>query len=172
MNARRLTSATLAALYAVTAALLMSSATALAARGHVFDKSFGASGGGGGEFNGPAGVAVNESTGDVYVVDESNDRVEWFSATGGYLGEFNGSGTFEVEGKVEEGAPAPPAPLSAPEGIAVDNDPLSPSFGDVYVIDTGNKVIDKSVRRANTSGQISEANGSNLWSRIWRRGRR
>ena len=84
----------------------------------------------------PWGVAVSEAgaaKGDVYVVDRGHKRVEYFSATGVYLGQFNGrdapAGAFET----------------LQEGIAVDNDPSSPSFGDVYVADarTSEVLIDK-----------------------------
>ena len=72
---------------------------------HKFQRSFGSAGSGLGQFNEPWGVAVNDSTGlapaagDVYVVDSGNNRVERFSASGLFLGWFDGSGTYEVEGK-------------------------------------------------------------------------
>ena len=115
--------------------------------------SFGSEGSGPGQFKEPVGVAVNDSSeplvqpaaGDVYVVDKGNDRVERFSSTGVYLGQFDGSGTFEVEGKVETGAAAPTGAFSSPEEVAVDNsdNPLDPSAGDVYVLDNGHDVVDK-----------------------------
>jgi hypothetical protein len=40
-----------------------------------------------GELNEPAGVAVNEATGNVYVADKGDNRVEWFSPTGAFEGE-------------------------------------------------------------------------------------
>jgi DNA-binding beta-propeller fold protein YncE len=80
--------------------------------------------------SGPTGIAVNQSTGDVYVVDQGNERVEYFSSTGAYLGKWNGSAT-------------PAGEFSSPESIAVDNDPSSASYGDVYVVDVGDDVIDK-----------------------------
>jgi hypothetical protein len=78
-------------------------------------------------------VAVNDETGDVYVVDKGHNRVEEFNATGtAVLAEFNGS-------------VGPPQPFSAPEAIAVDNSGsgVDPSKEDVYVADTGHGVIDK-----------------------------
>ena len=58
--------------------LALSSAPALAAgeQGHVFSVAFGHAGSGDGEFSGAAGIAVDEATGDVYVVDgaEQPDR--------------------------------------------------------------------------------------------------
>src|ERR1700677_2072438 len=99
--------ATLGAL--LLALLVASSAQALEV--HRLQGSFGSAGAAPGEFERPAWMAVNDSTnaiaepaaGDVYVVDRNNNRVERFSATGTYLGQFNGSGTYEVEGKVETG---------------------------------------------------------------------
>jgi hypothetical protein len=70
--------------------LAFSAAPASATLGYGFTSSFGKEGSGTGEFNGPRGVAVNEATGDVYVVDTGNNRVEYFSSTGAYVGEFNG----------------------------------------------------------------------------------
>jgi DNA-binding beta-propeller fold protein YncE len=80
--------------------------------------------------SGPTGLAVNQGTGDVYVVDQGNERVEYFSSAGAYLGKWNGSAT-------------PAGEFSSPESIAVDNDSSSASDGDVYVVDVGNDVIDK-----------------------------
>jgi hypothetical protein len=143
MRARRLT---LTVLGVLAGGLVFSSAPALAATVHVFSSSFGSATSTPPDpapLSGPSGVAVNDATDDVYVVDKGNNRVERFSSTGSYLGYFNGSGTFEVEGKVETGKPAPPQPLESPEGVAVDNDLSSPSVGDVYVVDTHNNVIDK-----------------------------
>ena len=41
--------------------------------------SFGASGRTGGAFKGPASVAINHSTGDVYVADRQNNRIQEFT---------------------------------------------------------------------------------------------
>ena len=52
-------------------------ALALSQRGHAFSFSFGkTTPAEGGSLLHPGGVAVNESTGDVYVVDAGNNRVE------------------------------------------------------------------------------------------------
>jgi DNA-binding beta-propeller fold protein YncE len=53
-------------------------ALALSQRGHSFGFAFSEKGEGLGQLSGPAGVAVNESTGDVYVVDAGNQRIERF----------------------------------------------------------------------------------------------
>jgi NHL repeat len=130
---------------------------------HTTGTPFGGPGSGPGEFNGLAGVATNNATGDVYVVDSGNNRVERFRATGAYLGQFNGSGTYEVEGgKVETDFLTPPGPLSGPEGIAVDNDPSSPSYQDVYVADPSISAIDKFGPTGEYKSQITGADGGNL----------
>jgi hypothetical protein len=150
---------------------LMFGSSAPALEVHVYSASFGepctGEPCGNGQFKSPVGVAVNDSltqptAGDVYVVDQSDHRVERFSSTGAYLGQFDGSGTFEVEGKVETGPAAPSGALVAPEWIAVDNstDPLDPSAGDVYVTDNGHNVIDKFSATGAYLGQITgEASG-------------
>lgn len=165
----------LAALCAVTAALFVSTTPALALGGkHIFSGSFG--GAGTSTLSEPAGVAVNESSGDVYVVDKGNNRVEYFTASGGYLGQFNGSGLLLGEGS---GVPHGvfPGQFSSPEAIAVDNacqrhtpeltevttptcNEFDPSNGDVYVADTGHKVIDKFSASGAYLGQLTEADGA------------
>jgi DNA-binding beta-propeller fold protein YncE len=94
-------------------------ASALIHRGHVFGSTFGAAGTGAGQFNGPSGVAVDEASGDLYVVDAGNERVEIFSP------DSEGKYTFTSEFKVR-----------SPTAIAVDNStsPSDPSSGDVYVV--------------------------------------
>lgn len=102
----------------------------------------------------PTWVAVNESTGDVYVVDRGNSRVEYFSSTGSYLGQFNGSST-------------PAESFSSPGQIAIDNScyqgglsepeckESDPSADDVYVIDRDHNVIDKFTASGVYLGQIA-----------------
>ena len=141
----------LAALLVLGVCVFVASPVAFAKRVYVPGVSFGGKGSGVGQFDEPVGVAANQSVdsltdpaaGDVYVVDKGNDRVERFSATGEYKGQFDGSGAFEVEGKAETGVPAPTGRFSAPEQIAVNDDESSPSFGDVYVADAGHDAIDK-----------------------------
>jgi hypothetical protein len=114
--------------------------------------TFGTEGSGPGEFKEPTGIAVNESAGlepgagDVYVVDTGNNRIERFGVTGTYLGEFNGNGIFEVEGKVEKSTAAPTGQILMPDGIAVDDSEKTlledPSADDVYVTDVGHDALD------------------------------
>jgi DNA-binding beta-propeller fold protein YncE len=157
--------------------LAFSAVPAMAARGHELSGTIGEPGSAPGQLNAPSAVAVNEATGDVYVLDEGNGRVEWFGSTGVFKGQFNGSGTFEVEGETKTGT-HPEHPFSFTgetqvSGIAVDNacalqglselttpkcHEADPSNGDVYVSDPGHKVIDKFDARGEYLGQITEAN--------------
>src|SRR5262245_29458307 len=84
--------------------------------------SFGSAGSGPGQFQAPVGVAVNQSTGDVYVADSGNARVQKFDATGTFIA-ASGAGQ-----------------LSNPTSIAVDSSG-GPSNGDVYVGDAGPNVV-------------------------------
>jgi DNA-binding beta-propeller fold protein YncE len=98
-------------------------ASAIEQRGHVYDQSlsFGAPGKGPGYFKHPAGIAVDEATGDFYVADRENDRVQEFEP------KLNAEGkpTWVREFKV-------PYPVY----VAVDDSTSAsdPSKGDVYVI--------------------------------------
>jgi WD40-like Beta Propeller Repeat len=153
MIARRSISMALVWLCAGAGGLSLWSAPALAQRMHAFSTSFGGAGTGDGQLSRPGALAVNEATGDVYVIDRGNDRVEIFSATGAYVGQFNGSaaptGTFSW-------LTSGPGSVLREGSIAVDNskNPLDPSKGDVYVTDEGHKVIDKFTASGQYIGQI------------------
>lgn len=85
--------------------------------GNRLTKEWGGLGIGNGQFNTPRGVAVNWTTGDVYVADTNNNRVQKFNADGVYQTQWGG--------------------FNKPWGISVD------SAGSVYVADTYNKRIQK-----------------------------
>jgi WD40-like Beta Propeller Repeat len=92
-------------------------ASALLQRGHVFGGSFGAHGAGEGELLAPTDVAVDETSGEVYVVDGGGERVEVFRPGGGgyeFVSEFK---------------------VHSPGAIALDNSVSAsdPSRGDVFV---------------------------------------
>jgi sugar lactone lactonase YvrE len=135
-----------------TTVLLGFTTPALATPAHEFSGEF--NGGAGHEFNDPTGIAVNNATGDVYVVDKGNNRVEEFNREGGFLAEFKGSGT---------------TALSEPEAIAIDNSgetaSAHPSVGDVYVTShvevagESKGVVDKFSSSGAYLGQITEAEG-------------
>jgi DNA-binding beta-propeller fold protein YncE len=130
--------------------MVLAAASAQAGEIHIFSGSFGSKGTGSGQFEEPTGVAVNDVTHNVYVVDTNNDRVEEFNATGSsVLGEFNGSAT-PSKAFLSPGGPS---------GIAVDNSGKpaleDPSVGDVYVIDRGHHVIDKFSENGAYLGQLT-----------------
>jgi hypothetical protein len=145
----------------VLAILACSSVPALALPEYAFTGSFGAAGAGPGQFKEPTAVAVDEANGDVYVVDQGNNRVEYFTVTGEYIGQFTGSasptGAFSWPVHLEEagGNLNFPGWNRTPGAIAVDNDSGSPSFGDVYVADTGHHVIDKFSATGEYKGQLT-----------------
>jgi DNA-binding beta-propeller fold protein YncE len=148
MNAaRRFTLAALASLCALTG-LLLASAPALALNVHTFSGSFGKEGSENGQLEQPDGVAVNDQTHDVYVVDRGNNRVEEFTSAGAYIGQFNGSAS-------------PTGAFDEPTWVAVDNSGnlLDPSAGDVYVIDRGHGVIDKFNAAGVYEGQLTTGAG-------------
>jgi hypothetical protein len=172
MNTRRLLLSVFAtALGVLTLTLTLAVGPALAAREYHpgIPSSFGSAGSEPGQFDEPSGLAVNNSTGlepgagDVYVLDRGNKRVERFGAGGEYKGQFNGGGEFEVEGKKETGAAAPTGSFSFEtslgNGIAVDNSGKTkledPSAGDVYVVDSGHRVVDEFSALGGYEGQLT-----------------
>ncbi len=155
-----------AALCVLAGTPLLCSATALAGEGLGVTATFGSSSSTTPDpepLSKPDGVAANQSSGDVYVVDRGNNRVEYFSSSGGYEGSFNGSGN-----------PGFPEGFSSPTAIAVDNacfyqklgDPECqtkyPSNGDVYVVDTEHGVIDKLSATGSWISQLSGFSGGLL----------
>ena len=110
-RARRL--ASLVAISGVIIGTLASTAQA----GFFPSGQFGSSGSANGQFSTPEGVAVDQATGDVYVADHVNNRVERFDPTGNYLSQFQ---------------------VSGPAGVAIDQ-----ATGDLYVTELDNDVVDK-----------------------------
>ena len=92
----------------------------------------------------PNGVAIEEKTGDVYVIDAGNHRIEKFSPSGEFLlmfgAEVNATNHGNVCTAAESCQPGvtgtTPAAFQNPAFIAVDNSSGS-SAGDVYVVDNG-----------------------------------
>jgi len=74
-------------------------------------------------FWGPRAIAT-DSTGNVYITDTGNKRVQKFDAQGTFLGQWGGGGI--VEGRFDE-----------PVGLAIDSD------DNVYVADTWNRRVQK-----------------------------
>jgi hypothetical protein len=117
---------------------------------------FGSNGEGAGEFKLPAGVALDRATGDVYVADTYNHRVDKFGGSGSFLfawgwgvDESNPAGelqTCTVATGCRGGAYGTGAGEfngEGPEAVAVDDDPLSSSYGDVYVVDLEGLRVEK-----------------------------
>jgi hypothetical protein len=111
---------------------------------------FGSQGQGAGQFEGPAGVALNRSTGDVYIPDRYNYRLDEFDSSGNFLSATGwsvnqSSPAEEVQmcttatgcKRGNSGRAAGQFTDEGPQAIAVDdNEPLSDlSAGDVYVVD-------------------------------------
>ena len=106
---------------------------------------FGSSGTGDGQFANAYGTAVNTSSGDVYVVDQFNHRVERFDAAGSFHDAF---GWGVADGKEEaevcssnclaglQGAGI--GQFDTPSGLAVDQ-----SDGSVYVADSNNNRVER-----------------------------
>ncbi|MEA2215680.1 MAG: hypothetical protein QOK19_1241 [Solirubrobacteraceae bacterium] len=118
-----------------------SSASALRQRGHEFSEaqSFGSPGSGDGQFKEASGVAVNEASGDVYVVDSGNNRVERFNAAHEFVsawgyGVKDGKKEFEIcTSECRAGlAGKAKGELHGARTIAIDNSG-GPNQGDLYV---------------------------------------
>jgi DNA-binding beta-propeller fold protein YncE len=112
-------------------------------------------------FTNPNGIAVEESTGDVYVADIATNTVSKFDASGNPVDFTCGAecATY-VKGNEITGSPAgsfsfPNAP-GTPAAIAVDNStsPSDPNAGDLYVLDLGHGVIDRFNAKGEYAGQI------------------
>lgn len=86
-----------------------------------YSSQFGSKGSEDGQFNRPGDVAI-DSSGDLWVLDVRNDRVEEFNKAGEYLSQFGSEGS-------ESGQ------FIEPVGIAVD------SSGDLWVLDSGNERV-------------------------------
>jgi DNA-binding beta-propeller fold protein YncE len=170
----------LASLCALGGGLVFATTPALAEQTRIFTGSFGAASSVPADpypLSSPSGIAVDEQTGDVYVVDSGNDRVEKFGPSGEFILMFGKevnqtevmlSGS-EAEQDVCTAASldtcqagvegSTPGAFSFRLGfkssgvragfLAVDNS-AGPSRGDVYVADSG----DALVSRFTSSGEL------------------
>jgi hypothetical protein len=170
---------------------LLGASPALAARPHEFTGEIGkpclAEPCTGEELKAPTGVAVNEATGDIYVVEPGtgavgtpHGRVVEFSAAGKVELEIDGSGANAWEkhaaGSLGQTGEVPTGAFENPETIAVDNTCVlqkwsepkckeeDPSAGDVYVVDGPlpgmHRVVDKYSPTGEYLGQITEGEGN------------
>ncbi len=95
-----------------------------------YSTSYGSLGTGKKEFNYPAGSAF-DAQGNLWVVDNNNNRVQKLDSAGNYVFEFGGLGS--AKGK-----------LSDPMDIAID------AKGDLWVADRGNSRVQKFNQKGNT----------------------
>ncbi len=112
-----------------------------------FSTKFGSTGSGDGQLQEPEDVAINETTGDIYVADAGNNRIDQFSSSGTFIRAFGanvgGSGIDVCTSVCSTGATGTaPDDLNAPRFVEVDNS-TGPSAGDVYVADGANHVVHK-----------------------------
>jgi hypothetical protein len=140
---------------------------------------FGTEGEGAGQMQTPEGIAVEQQSGDVYVSDRHNNRVDKFGPEGEFLLGF-GWGVADRTPAPETCGPdaSPPTAhcfagvagsgagqLSGPVGIAVDNS-AGASAGDIYVVDP----IDFRVQKFGPGGEfilmvggdVDKTTGANL----------
>jgi DNA-binding beta-propeller fold protein YncE len=89
----------------------------------VFSFKWGSQGNGDGQFDRPVGIAI-DSSGNVYVTDQNNNRVQKFDRDGNFLTKWGSFGNLDGQ-------------FSAPRGIAIDFDDF------VSVADWGNNRIQK-----------------------------
>ena len=77
-----------------------------------------------GKFNSPNAIAINKTTGDIYVADSNNHRIQKFNSSMTFADKWGSSGV--ADGK-----------FNGPYGIAID------ATGYIYVTDAGNNRIQK-----------------------------
>ena len=96
-----------------------------------FRFKFGSFGSGDGQFNFPEGIAV-DSSGNIYVADTSNNRVQKFNSVGAFQLKFGANGGDGTAGSGD-------GQFSSPRNIALD------SSGNIYVADSSNHRVQKFV---------------------------
>ena len=113
--------------------------------------TFGSAGTGSGQFQTPLGVAVFQRSGQVYVADSANARVEKFDKNGKFIaalgwGVKDGAAASEIcksKTKCQAGIPGTGAgQFTIPTSVAVDSS-MGPTRGDLYVGDVSNNVVQK-----------------------------
>jgi hypothetical protein len=133
--------------------LVLGVAPALAVPAHVLSSSFGSVGSGAGQLSlaKSSGVAINDETGDVYVADAENRRVDEFDPAKSGAEQFVMAFGANVGGPgvdvctttcVKGTLTSAPGGFERPVFIAIDNS-AGASRGDVYVGDEGDNLISK-----------------------------
>jgi sugar lactone lactonase YvrE len=169
------------ALVAVAAVALVLGAVAtgaITAGGYKQAGKWGKSGTANGQFRGPFGITTDKS-GTVFVADTDNDRVQVFSASGGFLRKWGSTGSNDGQflsaqdvavdaqggvwvadyrnGRVQKfssgGAFQMSVPSSQPTGVAVDGE------GNLYVLDLSGKVTKHDKASGYAAGKSFKAAG-------------
>jgi hypothetical protein len=83
------------------------------------------------ELNGPNSVAI-DSAGNIYIADDTNNRIRKVTVSTGYISTVAGTGTAGYSG---DGAAATSAKLDGPAGVALD------TLGNIYIADRVNSRI-------------------------------
>jgi hypothetical protein len=159
MSAHKLIAITLATAGVLAGVMALQGAMATAETAHPLIGSFGPEGPGTGSFAKPESVAVDQSTGDVYVYDVSAAAIYKFDSAGDPV-DFSALGTNKLTGS------------STPRGdfgtfsfypsnaqVAVD-DSGGPADGDIYVTDYLGKVVDVFAATGAYLGQLTGSGGA------------
>ncbi len=101
----------------------------LACGGYIFDTKWGERGVGDGQFYGPTGISLDTS-GNVYVADTSNRRIQKFTSDGTFILKWGRNGGDGSSGSGD-------GEFRNPRGLTVD------SYGNVYVADSENDRVQK-----------------------------
>ncbi len=121
-------------------------------------------------FVNPEGIAIEQASGSIYVLDTANTEASPEDDPPAYVKKFDTTGnldtSFGVDGKLD-GSNTPAGsfaevgngealglPIGVATQVAVDNSPTSPSYGDLYVPDTVNSVVDKFDSEGNYISQV------------------
>jgi streptogramin lyase len=84
----------------------------------------GIAGSGNAQFEGPFGIAVNQTSGNVYVSDSTGSRIEEISSAGAFVASFGAKGSGAGQ-------------LSSPQGVTID------SSANVWVADAANSRVEE-----------------------------
>lgn len=104
--------------------------------------TLGTQGNGSGQFNQPYGIAIEPTTGDLYVAERGNHRVQRITKTGTFVLAWGGAGAAQGQ-------------FSEPIGVALD------AAGDIYVSEHGNHRVQKF--RVAQSGSTWNATPLAMW---------
>ena len=126
------------------------------------------------QLGGPRGIGVGPS-GEVYVGDTLNNRVDKFDGSGNFLlawgsGVAGGAGevqTCTIASTCDPGSQTgSPEAFELPAGVAVDDELSSLSYGDVYVVDKGHERVQKYDSSGKFilmfGGHVNETTGGNV----------